>query len=278
MKTFHRAFQLAFLLIAFFCAASLNAQMENNKQVSFQKINHYTGTNAHSHNDYQQQHPFTTAYNAAFGSMEADIFLDHGSLYVGHTIKDVAMHKTLTALYLDSLLKHVSLNNGLPYASKTLSLQLLIDLKTEGVSTLAALVKVLEKYPAIIHSNKISIVITGNRPPVKDWPTYPAFILFDGNIGETYPPNILPKIAMISGDFAHFSQWNGNGQLPSKDSIIITAAISAVHAQGKKIRFWDAPDVASAWLQFMQLGVDWLNTDHIEALATYLLFRQSLQQ
>jgi alkaline phosphatase len=40
---------------------------------------HYTIANTHSHNDYEQPIPFWTAYNAQFGSIEADIFLIDGS-------------------------------------------------------------------------------------------------------------------------------------------------------------------------------------------------------
>jgi hypothetical protein len=43
---------------------------------------HYTIANTHSHNDYEQRVPFWTAYNAQFGSIEADIFLVDGRLMV----------------------------------------------------------------------------------------------------------------------------------------------------------------------------------------------------
>ncbi|HTN36686.1 MAG TPA: hypothetical protein VL053_06400, partial [Arachidicoccus sp.] len=38
----------------------------------------YTTQNAHSHNDYEQTHYYTQATDAAFGSMEADIYLVNG--------------------------------------------------------------------------------------------------------------------------------------------------------------------------------------------------------
>ncbi len=34
----------------------------------------YTVANAHAHNDYLHPVPFYTAYNAGFGSIEADVF------------------------------------------------------------------------------------------------------------------------------------------------------------------------------------------------------------
>ncbi len=43
----------------------------------------YTIANTHSHNDYEQPIPFWTAYNAQFGSIEADVFLVDGRLVCG---------------------------------------------------------------------------------------------------------------------------------------------------------------------------------------------------
>ncbi|MCH5597166.1 hypothetical protein [Niabella ginsengisoli] len=42
------------------------------------------------------------------------------------------------------------------------------------------------------------------------------------------------------------------------------------HETGKPIRFWGAPDNAHAWNFFKKLGVDYINTDHIEELAGFL--------
>ena len=38
--------------------------------------------NAHSHNDYVRANPFYLAYNCHFASIEADVFLVDGELYV----------------------------------------------------------------------------------------------------------------------------------------------------------------------------------------------------
>ena len=64
---------------------------------------HYTSANAHSHNDYEQPSPFRTAYNAGFGSIEADIFLQHDSLIVAHAINELSLHRTLDEYYLQPL-------------------------------------------------------------------------------------------------------------------------------------------------------------------------------
>ena len=67
----------------------------------------YTTTNAHSHNDYEQKIPFLTAYNAEFGSIEADIFLQNDSLYIAHDTEELKLHRTLREYYLELLVKLV---------------------------------------------------------------------------------------------------------------------------------------------------------------------------
>jgi alkaline phosphatase len=56
----------------------------------------------------------------------------------------------------------------------------------------------------------------------------------------------------------------------AKEKDTLDAVIAAVHAMGKRIRFWNAPDTTNAWQQLMQLGVDYINTDHVEASANFM--------
>lgn len=231
----------------------------------------YSVANAHSHNDYEQEKPFTSAYHAVFGSMEADIFLSHDSLYVGHEKADIELHRSLQALYLDSIAYYIRLNDGFPYADHERKLQLLIDVKTEAVSTLLKLEVMLGAfYPDIIQCKALTIVITGNRPPPKKWNSYPAEIEFDGRFSEKYSDSEWSRIAMVSSDLSDIVKWDGNGPISGSDSIRLTAAVQQAHARGKKARFWGAPDFPNAWTQFMKLNVDWINTDHIQTLADFL--------
>ena len=44
----------------------------------------YTVSNVHAHNGYVHPVPFYTAFNAGFGSIEADVFPVNGVLMVAH--------------------------------------------------------------------------------------------------------------------------------------------------------------------------------------------------
>src|ERR1700722_10608128 len=80
---------------------------------------HYTIANTHSHNDYEQPIPFRTAYNAQFGSIEADIFLVAGRLLVAHDRKELARGRTLEDYYVKPLSAGVEKNHGYPYADSS---------------------------------------------------------------------------------------------------------------------------------------------------------------
>lgn len=225
---------------------------------------------AHSHNDYLQKFPFWQAYNEGFGSIEADIFLKEGSLMVAHTAGEIDKERTLEALYLKPLQKVIDKNNGRVYADSSRSLQLLIDLKTEAVPTLKALLDELARYPSVTASKTLHIVITGNRPPVEHYKQYPLWLLFDGDLATSYNPETLQKVALFSDNFARYSKWNGKGRLPEAEKVKLEAAIARAHAQQKKIRFWNAPDIVNSWYAYLDMGVDYINTDHIEPLSQFL--------
>jgi len=230
----------------------------------------YTVSNAHSHNDYEQKVPFWLAYNEGFGSIEADIFLRHDSLIVAHSEKELTLRRTLETYYLDHLLACVRKNGGRPYLNVNAPLQVLIDIKTDSIHTLARLVEVLGKYPGLTGNPAIKFVITGNRPAPFLWPGYPSWIWFDGVLSDQYDQAVLDKVVMLSDDFKSYSQWNGKGIIPAKEWAFLQAAVKKAHQWKKTVRFWDAPDFINAWYQFMHLQVDYINTDHIAALSEFL--------
>jgi alkaline phosphatase len=237
---------------------------------------YYTTQNAHSHNDYEQKIPFRMAYDQQFGSIEADIFLKGSELIVAHNEKELKNNRSFKTLYLRSLDSCVGKNDGYPYRDSTLNLQLLIDIKTDSVKTLEHLIALLNQFPAIIHNRHIFLVITGNRPNPDSFAGYPNFIWFDGVLSKSYTRDQLSRLKMLSDNFKDYSHWNGEGHLPVKDAEKLNSRITQAHRDGIPVRLWNAPDFANAWGQFIQLKVDYINTDHIAELSQYLRARAQL--
>jgi len=229
----------------------------------------YTTSNAHSHNDYEQPFPFWSAWRQGFGSIEADIFLEKDELIVAHDKVQLQQHRTLDSLYLQPLLQCVIKNNGYVYADTNRQLQLMIDIKSEAIPTLNKVVQKLGYYPLLINSPSLRIVISGNRPPPSTFSSWPSWILFDGELQKDYSHEELTKVEMLSDNFSSYSSWNGKGRLPEKELHALQNMINKSHQLNKKIRFWNAPDIMNSWYSFMGMGVDYINTDHIESLGSF---------
>lgn len=221
----------------------------------------------HVHNDYAQKIPFWGALAAGASSLEADVFLKNGKLYVTHSEAEIVEDRFLDNLYLNPLKKALHLK----LLPKDKPFQLLIDVKSAAYPTLEEIQKELEKYPEITKNAQIKIVISGSRPQEKDYKKYKDFISFDyQNTKIPKEKSILKKIALFSYDFKDFSVWNGKGKIVAAEQEQLTNIIAKVHEQKKPIRFWGTPDSKSAWKAFQDLGIDFINTDEPFRCADYL--------
>lgn len=250
---------LAIVSIALIFSTLIHAQ--NNKNI--------TSGYGHSHNDYLQKKPFKQAYDAGFGSIEADIFLKDGKLLVAHTAKELDITRTLEELYLKPLQQSLRINNGTIYGDSLRVLQLLIDIKTEAITTLDTLIELLTHYPDLISCKTLRFVITGNRP-LKNYNQYPSWLLFDGDLATSYNLEDLKRVALFSDNFKRYSSWNGIDIISETDRMKLDEAIATAHLQHKRIRFWNAPDNRNAWCELLKMNVDFINTDHIEDLSQFI--------
>ena len=213
----------------------------------------------HSHNDYVQARPFWEAYEAGANSIEADVYLVDGKLYVAHEKNEINPERTLEKLYLEPLNKIVK-------SKKRQELQILIDLKTSAEPTLKAVQEAITKYPKLAkaHSkNKfIKFVISGNRPSISEYSKYPSYIFFDHQSLKDLDKGDKSKIALVSFSFGSYSKWKGIDQISDSEISKLKASIDKVHELGYLIRFWGTPDTSIAWQTFYELGVDFINTDN----------------
>jgi alkaline phosphatase len=128
----------------------------------------------------------------------------------------------------------------------------------------------LNKYPSIIRNKNIKIVISGNMPAPALFETYPDFIWFDGRLSTQYTAKQLSRIALISEDYYKVIGYKSIWPLDSVTIVKAKQFIDQVHQLGKPVRLWASPDKPAAWEQFMQWGVDFINTDKINELADFI--------
>ncbi len=240
--------------ILFFSLLFLGIQL--NAQTALRK--------AHAHNDYEHAKPFFEAFQLGFGSIEADVFAVNGELLVAHEIGHASSVRTLKVLYLDpieQILKKDSQGNFHLF---------LIDLKTNADSTMPLIVKALTPLSKLIQEKNIKIVISGNRPAPKDYIKYPNWLTFDGRKDEKIPSFVQDRIYLVSESFLKFGFWDGKKPMKPEMKFKLESFIQEVHANGKKIRFWATPDTLITYQTLLSLGVDYIGTDQLAALADYL--------
>ncbi len=227
----------------------------------------YTPADAHSHNDYKNSIPFYRAYNAGFGSIEADVFALNGQLMVAHDEKEITPSRSLKLMYIDPLV--IKLKND-----TARKLRLLIEIKKDYKVTLPLVITELKplskyfSYPG--HAGRLSIVMTGKVPPGAVMLNYPAWLNFDVDHITDFTSQQLTKIALVSVPFSRYSKWKGAGEIDQQSVNRLTGIIDSVHAAGKKIRFWDEPDTKTCWAELIRLNTDVIGTDHINELANFL--------
>jgi alkaline phosphatase len=234
----------------------------------------YSSANAHAHNDYEQLQPFKLAHDKQFGSIETDVHLVGDQLLVGHDTAHLTSLRTIEYLYLDPLEACIRKNNGLVYMDSSRILQLMIDIKSDSLKTLETLLIRLKKYPTIINSPFVRIVITGNRPNARLFTSYPPFIWFDGRLEENYNPEAMSRVALFSNNFSNYVKWNGKGPISKGEKTTILGLVEKAHRLKKPIRFWATPDNLAGWEELIKMNVDFINTDRIAALADFLATRK----
>jgi alkaline phosphatase len=219
---------------------------------------------AHAHNDYEHAKPFFEAYKLGFGSIEADVYAINGDLLVSHNLADIKADRTLKSLYLDPIVAVLK-------AKKQGNLhQFLIDFKTNADSTLPLLIKLLAPHQDLFVKSGMRIVISGNRPPIKDYINYPSWITFDGRSTETYPAGLGKYVVLESESLFRFGMWSGQVPMPIAMKEKLKVYIEKVHGSSRKIRFWGTPNTLMAYQALWDLGVDYIGTDNLSELADFL--------
>ena len=239
--------------------------------------------NAHAHNDYAHARPLFDALEQGFASVEADIHLVDGRLYVAHDADEITPNRTLRALYLDTLRTHIRQKGGLVYPNGP-QFTLLIDIKTQGEATYKVLSEILAEYKDIFTSfgpdfpadKAVIAVVSGNRPREMMESQKVRYAGYDGRLKDLQsdaPPALMP---LISDNWTRQFKWTGTGNMPEHERRKLYQIVETAHRKGRRVRFWATPDTASParhalWRELRRAGVDLINTDHLEDLKHFLL-------
>ncbi len=232
---------------------------------------------AHAHNDYLHERPLLDALDHGFASVEADVFLVDEQLLVAHTRREIQPGRTLQALYLDPLRERIKAKGGSVHGDGK-PFHLLIDLKTAGEPTYAALDKVLAGYAEMLSTVKggkleqkaINVSISGDRPIATITAAPLRYAGIDGRLGDLdsdAPAHLMP---IVSDNWNTTFRWRGQGTFRDEERRKLHDFVKKAHAGGRQIRFWASPDTVDAWRELQAAGVDMINTDDLAGLEAFL--------
>jgi hypothetical protein len=233
----------------------------------------------HAHNDYLNKPALFEALNAKLISVEADVHLMKGDLYVAH-VRPLGRNKnrSLENLYLKPLFQHIQKNQGNVYPNYDGPFYLMIDFKNGSEEMFAQLVALLNKYKSMLtviengemKQGAVTVFLSGSRPTDAVLNAEPKLSFLDGrpsDIGKGYSANLMP---VISDSYRSQLKWNGHGIMPETEQQKLKELASKVHAEGKKLRLWASPDNPNAWKVFRELGIDLINTDTPKKFAEFM--------
>ncbi|EPQ56206.1 hypothetical protein GLOTRDRAFT_40068 [Gloeophyllum trabeum ATCC 11539] len=264
----------------------------------------------HSHNDYEQPAPLLKALSYGAASVEADVWLVEDELLVGHTESELSSNRTLSSLYLDPLQDLIRIANldreddgvsrGVFDTAPKLSLQLLIDLKTDGSETFNKLYEYLEPlrsagylttvvpaspYP-IFSPSVVTVIGTGNTllSSVLELGNNSARrrdIFLDAQLLDLVSPNAAlraldaykPSVSpLASANLQDVVGWSW--VVPWVARRRVRTLVNAAHEKGVQVRFWNTPSSPVwfrnlVWQMLLDEGADWLNADDLPAAARF---------
>jgi hypothetical protein len=235
---------------------------------------------AHAHNDYEHRRPLLDALDHGFCNVEADVWLVDGQLLVAHDLKDAKPERTLEKLYLDPLSRRTEQNGGRIFRGGP-SLTLLIDVKSDATNTYVALCKALGRYRTMLTefrprntvTNAVTVILSGNRARGLMAKEPVRLAAYDGRLADLASGDSPHLIPLISDNWSAHFKWRAGpeeGSLTETERSKLGQIVKRVHQQGRRLRFWAAPDSMVSWQELLRAEVDLINTDNLGGLQTFL--------
>lgn len=235
--------------------------------------------NAFSHNDYTRPRPLMDAYERGFNCVEADLWYIGGELYVYHDRPSTpSPERIFQKMYLDPIVALIKQNGGRVYERGRKPFVLMIDCKSSGEEMLPALERALSPYRHLLcrvengryKRGALFIFLSGKSPRETILERGEGFLFIDGqvpDIGQGYDSRMMP---VISHNYSALFKWRGKGQMPEEELHRMREIIRSTHREGKKFRWWGAPDTEQFKRLFIREGVDFIGVDNLDILTKIL--------
>ncbi|KAF2148380.1 hypothetical protein K461DRAFT_288573 [Myriangium duriaei CBS 260.36] len=259
----------------------------------------------HSHNDYWRRIPLFEALHYGCTGVEADVWLKHDELYVGHSTESLTRNRTFRALYVNPLMDLLAKQNpSTEFANATghgvfdevpdQTLVLLVDFKTDGAETWPVVVEQLAPLRnsgylsswngSVTTYRAVTVVATGNTPfdLVIANSTY-RDVFFDApldDIGSSAQADNAARPTLFDKSNSYYASVSlrkaigdvRHGHFTAPQLETIRMQIRAAKELGLKSRYWETPAWPVSlrnhvWRTLVDESIDVLNVDDLRAAA-----------
>lgn len=231
---------------------------------------------AHAHNDYEHPHPLDDALAAGFHSVEADVYFADGRFEVRHTVLE-PVKGTLEGLYLKPLQQKVDVRGSVLGDGEGFTLW--VDFKDNDARLPEALEALLAQYPMLtridgesVATGPVTVALTGDATAKQHFADLaaPRHAFRDSNDFRLDDPPADARWRYYALNYSGYVPWSGGGTPSAEAERKLSCLMSNAHALGRKVRLFNAPDVPEAWELFIRHGVDFIGTDQLDELSSFM--------
>jgi hypothetical protein len=116
----------------------------------------------------------------------------------------------------------------------------------------------------------ITVILSGARPTATVAAQPERFCAIDGRPEDLDLNPPIHLVPLVSDAWSNHFKAPVDGRLSAADRDKLRSLVARTHAQGRRLRFWGAPDRPWLWSELREGDVDIINTDRIPQLAAFL--------
>ena len=114
------------------------------------------------------------------------------------------------------------------------------------------------------------MILSGNRDVKTIAEQKTRYVAIDGRPSDLNGDTSAALVPWISDSWTLHFKWDGTGAMPDDERKKLREFVAKAHKQGRKVRFWAAPETEAAWKELLAADVDFLNTDKLKELEKFL--------
>ena len=121
----------------------------------------------------------------------------------------------------------------------------------------------------------VTVLVSGARPIAWARRKRERLFALDGRPDDLGKGESAALFPLVSQSWLSLFRWMGSGPMSTADRVRLANLVDQCHSEGRRLRFWAAPDNPAGWSVQWAAGVDHVNTDRVAELAAWMRVRKA---